>query len=145
MRNHKTLTKIPGELDNAIKCRCNQSCTLDDISNTLKDIRKRKNIVQYSPYKSSSFKEKHPFRVKIKDKPKEGVAEVINKKCSFHSCGSTDDYANNCPKAKKEVYAIVQFPEQESPTEDSESNSMGDSIREHSGDDQDPKEECLVE
>ncbi|MBW0590329.1 hypothetical protein O181_130044 [Austropuccinia psidii MF-1] len=145
MRNHKILTKLPGELENAAKCRCNQNCTIDDIANTLQDIRKRTNIGKFTPYKSSSFKEKQPFRVEFKDKPNESVAEVAKKRDSCHSCGSTDHYANNCPKAKKKVYAIENVPEEESPTEDSESDSMGDAIREPFDDDQDPREEFLVE
>ncbi|MBW0582663.1 hypothetical protein O181_122378 [Austropuccinia psidii MF-1] len=44
MRNHKLLKQLPGELENAVKCRCNQNSTLDDIANTLQDIRKRTNI-----------------------------------------------------------------------------------------------------
>ncbi|MBW0577555.1 hypothetical protein O181_117270 [Austropuccinia psidii MF-1] len=67
------------------------------------------------------------------------------KKHSCHNCGSTDHYSNSCPKAKKEVYAIEKVPEEETPTEDSESDSMGDAIREPSDDDQDPREEFLVE
>ncbi|MBW0578802.1 hypothetical protein O181_118517 [Austropuccinia psidii MF-1] len=145
MRNHKLLTQLPGELEHAVKCRCNQNFTLDDIANTLQDIRKRTNIGKFTPYKSSGFKEKQPFRVEFRDKPKERVAEVTKKKNSCHNCGSTDHYANNCPKAKKKVYAIEKVPEEESPTEDSESDSMGDAIREPSDDDQDPREEFLVE
>ncbi|MBW0550312.1 hypothetical protein O181_090027 [Austropuccinia psidii MF-1] len=145
MRNHKLLTQLPGELEHAVKCRCNQNCTLDDIANTLQDIRKRTNIGKFTPYKSSGFKEKQPFRVEFKDKPKERVAEVAKKRNSCHNCGSTDHYANNCPKAKKKVYAIEKVPEEESPTEDSESDSMGDAIREQSDDEQDPREEFLVE
>ncbi|MBW0513560.1 hypothetical protein O181_053275 [Austropuccinia psidii MF-1] len=145
MKNHKPFTQKQEELEHAIKCRCKENCTLDDIINTLQDVRKRKNIGKYFPYKRSSFKEKQPFRVEIKDKPKERVEEVTKKKNSCRNFGSTDHYANNCPKAKKKVYSIEQVPEEESPTEDSESDSMGDVIREHSDDDQDPKEEPLVE
>ncbi|MBW0540967.1 hypothetical protein O181_080682, partial [Austropuccinia psidii MF-1] len=145
MRNHKLLTQLTGELEHAVKCRCNQNCTLDDIANTLQDIRKRTNIGKFTPYKSSGFREKQPFRVEFKDKPKERVAEVAKKKNSCHNCGSTDHYANNCPKAKKKFYAIEKVPEEESPTEDSESDSMGDAIREPSDDDQDPREEFIVE
>ncbi|MBW0480791.1 hypothetical protein O181_020506 [Austropuccinia psidii MF-1] len=145
MRDHKLLTQIPGELKHAVKCRCNQNCTLDDIANTLQDIRKRTNIGKLSPYKSSGFKEKQPFRVELKDKSKERVAEVTTKKNSCHNCGSTDHYANTCPKAKKKVYAIETVPEVEYSTEDSESDSMGDTIREQSDQDQDPREEFLVE
>ncbi|MBW0515899.1 hypothetical protein O181_055614 [Austropuccinia psidii MF-1] len=80
----------------------------------------------------------------FKDKPKGRVAEVAKKKNFRHNCGSTDHYANNCPKAKMKVYAIEKVPEEESPTEDSESDSMGDAIREPSDDDQDPREDFLV-
>ncbi|MBW0480290.1 hypothetical protein O181_020005 [Austropuccinia psidii MF-1] len=97
MRNHKHLKKIPGELDNAIKCRCNQSCTLDDIANALQDVKKRRNIGKYSPYKSSSFKEKQPFRVEIKDKPKERKAKVTKKKNSCHNCGLLKILRKNGP------------------------------------------------
>ncbi|MBW0557324.1 hypothetical protein O181_097039 [Austropuccinia psidii MF-1] len=123
MRNHEILTQLPGELEHE----------------------KRTNIGKFTPYKSSGFREKQPFRVELKDKPKERVAEVAKKKNSCHNCGSTDHYANKCPKAKKKVYAIEKVPEEESPTEDSESDSMGDAIRELSDDDQDRKEEFLVE
>ncbi|MBW0509540.1 hypothetical protein O181_049255 [Austropuccinia psidii MF-1] len=67
MSNKKLLTQMPGELQHAIKCICNQSCTLDEIANTPKDVRKRTDIGKYSPYKSSSFKEKQPPRVDIKE------------------------------------------------------------------------------
>ncbi|MBW0500569.1 hypothetical protein O181_040284 [Austropuccinia psidii MF-1] len=73
------------------------------------------------------------------------MEEMTKKKNNCHNCDSTDHYANNCLKAKKKVYAIEQVPEEESPTEDSESDSMGDAIREKSDDDQDPREEFLVE
>ncbi|MBW0468460.1 hypothetical protein O181_008175 [Austropuccinia psidii MF-1] len=139
MRNNKLLTQIPEELEHAVKCICNQSCTLDSIANTLQYVRKRTNIGKYSPYKSSGFREKQPFRVKFKDKPRERVAEVTKKKSSCHNCGSTDHYSNNCPNAKKKVYSIEKVPE------DSESDSMGDAIREQSDEDQDPREEFLVE
>ncbi|MBW0489575.1 hypothetical protein O181_029290 [Austropuccinia psidii MF-1] len=144
-RNHKILTQIPGELRHTLKCRCNHNCTLDDIANTLQDIRKRANIGKSLPYKSSGFRDKQPFRVKIREKPRERVAEVAKKNNYCHNCGSTDHYANNFPKAKKKVYDIEKVPEEESPTEDSESDSMGDAIREKSDEYQDPREEFLVE
>ncbi|MBW0513673.1 hypothetical protein O181_053388 [Austropuccinia psidii MF-1] len=138
MRNQKLLTQLPAQLEHAAKCRFNQKFTLDDIANTLQDIRKRKNIGKFTPYKSSGFKEKQPFRVELEDKPKERVAEVAKKKNSCHNYGSTDHYSNNCPNAKKNVYAIEKVPEEESPAEDSESDSMGEANREPSDDDQDP-------
>ncbi|MBW0568970.1 hypothetical protein O181_108685 [Austropuccinia psidii MF-1] len=75
----------------------------------------------------------------FKDKPKERVAEMKKKKNSCHNFGSTDHYASNCPKAKKKVYSIEKVPE------DSESDSIGDDIREISDKQKDPKEEFLVQ
>ncbi|MBW0522433.1 hypothetical protein O181_062148 [Austropuccinia psidii MF-1] len=129
MRNHKPLTEIPGELEHEIKCRYNQSCTIDEIANTSQEVRKRTNMGKYSPYKSSSFKEKQPFRVEIKDKPKDRVEEVTKKKTSCHNFGSTDHYANSFPREKEKFYAIEQVPEEEYLTENSESDFMGYAIR----------------
>ncbi|MBW0497946.1 hypothetical protein O181_037661 [Austropuccinia psidii MF-1] len=112
MRSHKLLKKMPGELENAVKFRCNQIFTLDEIANNFQDVRKRKNIGRYSQFRSSSFKEKQPFRVEFKDKPKEKMAEVTKKKNTCHNCGSKDHYANNCPKEKKKVYTIDKVPEE---------------------------------
>ncbi|MBW0484753.1 hypothetical protein O181_024468 [Austropuccinia psidii MF-1] len=144
MSNHKLRTPMPGELYHAVKCRWNKSVTLDDIANTLQGVRKRKNIQKYFQYKSSSFNRKKPFRVDFKDEPKERVAEVTKKKNSCHNCESTYHYANNCPKAKNKLYAIEKGPEEEPSTEDSDLESMGDSIREPSDDFQDLTEEFLV-
>ncbi|MBW0510991.1 hypothetical protein O181_050706 [Austropuccinia psidii MF-1] len=110
MRNNKLLTQMPGKLEHAVKCRCNHNCTLDDIANTLQEVRKRTNIGKFTPYKSSGFIEKQPFRVEFKDKPKERVAEMEKTKNSCHNCGSTDHYANNFPKAKKKIYSIEKIP-----------------------------------
>ncbi|MBW0489357.1 hypothetical protein O181_029072 [Austropuccinia psidii MF-1] len=117
----------------------------DDIANTLQDVRKRTNIGKYSPYKRSGFREKKSFRVELKDKLRERVEEVNKKNNSCHNFGSTDHYANDCPKAKKKVYAIEKVLEEESSTEDSVSDSMGYSIREPSDEDQNPSEQFLVE
>ncbi|MBW0479814.1 hypothetical protein O181_019529 [Austropuccinia psidii MF-1] len=48
MRKNKLLTQVVGELEHAVKCMCIQSFTLDEISNTLEDVRKRKDIGKYS-------------------------------------------------------------------------------------------------
>ncbi|MBW0540741.1 hypothetical protein O181_080456 [Austropuccinia psidii MF-1] len=94
---------------------------------------------------NTAFKGHASTWVEFKDKPKERVAEVTKKKYSCHNCGSTDHYANNIPKAETKVYAMEEVPEEESPTEDSESDSMGDSTREQSYEKEEPREEFLVE
>ncbi|MBW0541660.1 hypothetical protein O181_081375 [Austropuccinia psidii MF-1] len=70
---------------------------------------------------------------------------MTKKRNPCHSCGSKDHYANNCPKAKKKIYAIEQVPEKEIQQKDSESESMGDANIENSDYDQEPIEEFLVE
>ncbi|MBW0479210.1 hypothetical protein O181_018925 [Austropuccinia psidii MF-1] len=72
------------------------------------------------------------------------MAEVTKKKKACHNCGSTDQYANSCPKEKKKVYAIEPVPEEESLKDDSESEPMGNAITEQSDDDQDKREEFLM-
>ncbi|MBW0466241.1 hypothetical protein O181_005956 [Austropuccinia psidii MF-1] len=127
------------------KSKIIQNYRNDDNENTLQYVRKRTDIGKYTPYRSSGFKQKQPFIVQFKDKPRERVAEVTKKKNSCHNFGSTDHYTNNCPKAKKKVYAIEKVPDEEFPTEDSESDSMGDSIREQLDEEKDPREEFLVQ
>ncbi|MBW0465289.1 hypothetical protein O181_005004 [Austropuccinia psidii MF-1] len=137
MRNHKILTQLPGELEHAVKCRCNQSFTEYEIAKNLQDIRKRKTIERYSPYKVKCFREKQSFRVHNKDKTREKVAEVTKNKNSCQNCGSKNTH--NSPNEKKKIYSIGKLPE------DSESDSMGDAIRENSDYDLSPIQEFLVE
>ncbi|MBW0512145.1 hypothetical protein O181_051860 [Austropuccinia psidii MF-1] len=125
MRNQKLLKQMEGELEYAVKCRYNKIITLDDIANTLQDVRKRTHIGEYSQFRRSIVKEKQPFRVDFKDKPKGKMEELS--------------------KGKEEAYCIAKVPEEESSTEDFGSESMGDAIREQSDDEEDPREEFLVE
>ncbi|MBW0493089.1 hypothetical protein O181_032804 [Austropuccinia psidii MF-1] len=104
MRNHKLLTQMPGELEHAVKCRFNHNCTLDDIANTLQDVRKRTNIGKITPYRSSNFKQ--PFKVEFKEKPNERVAELAKKKNSCHNCGSTDHYPTTVQSQRKKYMQL---------------------------------------
>ncbi|MBW0486463.1 hypothetical protein O181_026178 [Austropuccinia psidii MF-1] len=54
MINQKLLKQLPGELEHELKVRFNQRCTLDDIANTLKYVRKRKNKGKYSSNEGSN-------------------------------------------------------------------------------------------
>ncbi|MBW0498896.1 hypothetical protein O181_038611 [Austropuccinia psidii MF-1] len=72
MGNHKLLAQIPGELEHAVKFRCNHNLTLDDIENNLPDMRKRTNIGKYTQYKNSGFKEKELSGWSLKTNPQKG-------------------------------------------------------------------------
>ncbi|MBW0552574.1 hypothetical protein O181_092289 [Austropuccinia psidii MF-1] len=100
---------------------------------------------KYSPYKGNSLIKKQPFVFDNKGKRKEKMAKVTKKKNFCHNWRSTDSYAKSFPKAKQKIYAIEKVQEDEILAEDSESDSIGDSIRVTSDDDQDPIEEFLVE
>ncbi|MBW0521120.1 hypothetical protein O181_060835 [Austropuccinia psidii MF-1] len=53
MRNHKLLTKLPGDLEHEVKCRFSKESTLDEISNTLKEVRIRTSIGIYNTHSTS--------------------------------------------------------------------------------------------
>ncbi|MBW0504813.1 hypothetical protein O181_044528 [Austropuccinia psidii MF-1] len=133
------------------KPRQKKLCMVEESNNpevqycTFQDVRNRANKWKCSPYEGSSFREKQPLKVDNKDKPRKKVTDVPNKKNSYHIYGSKDYYTNNCPNAKKEIYAIEKVPEEEAQGEYSESDSMGNAIRAKSDDNQDPIEEFLVE
>ncbi|MBW0533223.1 hypothetical protein O181_072938 [Austropuccinia psidii MF-1] len=113
MKNHKLLTQIPGELEHAVRFRCNKGFTLDDISNTLQDVRKQTNIGKYSQYRSSSFKYKEPFRVEFKDKAKERLEEVTKKKkyCHNYSMGDAIREQSDEDQAPREEL-LVEYQEE---------------------------------
>ncbi|MBW0570657.1 hypothetical protein O181_110372 [Austropuccinia psidii MF-1] len=116
MRNHKLLKQIPVELENAIKCRCKQNCTLEDIANMLKDRKAQR--------KGGRSDQEEKFLSQL----------WFNR-----------PLCQQLSKGKEKIYAIDKVPEEESPTEDSESDSMGDAIREQSDEEEEPREEFLVE
>ncbi|MBW0581611.1 hypothetical protein O181_121326 [Austropuccinia psidii MF-1] len=92
---------MSGEIEHAVKCRCNHNLTLYDIANTLQDVRKRMNIWKYTPYKSSGFKEKQPFKVEFKDKPRERVAVVAKKKNSVTTVVQHTTMPTTVPRQRK--------------------------------------------
>ncbi|MBW0543936.1 hypothetical protein O181_083651 [Austropuccinia psidii MF-1] len=66
MRNHKLLTQMPGELEHALKCICNYNCTLDDIENTLQDVRKNFGSTDHYSSCSKTKKKSMPLRKSLR-------------------------------------------------------------------------------
>ncbi|MBW0486915.1 hypothetical protein O181_026630 [Austropuccinia psidii MF-1] len=75
MSNHQLLTKITGKREHEVKCRCNHSCTLDDIDNTLQEVRKRKNIDHYSNNFPKGKKKIYAFEKVPKEEIQEEYSE----------------------------------------------------------------------
>ncbi|MBW0537680.1 hypothetical protein O181_077395 [Austropuccinia psidii MF-1] len=57
MRNHKLLTKLPGDLEHAIKFRCSKESTLDEISTTLQEVRIITSISRYNTHSTGDNRE----------------------------------------------------------------------------------------
>ncbi|MBW0555129.1 hypothetical protein O181_094844 [Austropuccinia psidii MF-1] len=65
MRNHKLLTKLPGDLEHAVTCRCSKESTLDEISTILQEVRIRTSIGRYNTH--SNGDKRHNPTLKAKE------------------------------------------------------------------------------
>ena len=144
MRNHKILTKLPGDLEHAVKCRCSKISSIDDIANVIQDVRKKTSIGSSSPYRSHDSREKPKILMEKDLKPTNGE-EAPRRRNTCHNCGSPDHYANNCPKGKKKIFAIEEESVEEHMEYKSDSDSMGNGLRQDSDSGSEPIEQYLLE
>ncbi|MBW0583883.1 hypothetical protein O181_123598 [Austropuccinia psidii MF-1] len=128
MSNHKLLTQMPGELEHAVKCRCNHNCTLDDIENTLQDVRKRTNI-----------------GCSLKTNTEKGWQKWKRRKIIFATVVQQTIMPTTVQRKREKSMPLRTSQGRNPQTQDSEPDSMVDAIREQSDDDQDPRGEFLVE
>ncbi|MBW0495765.1 hypothetical protein O181_035480 [Austropuccinia psidii MF-1] len=99
MRNHKLLTKLPGYLEHAVKCRCSKESTLDEISTTLQEVRIRTFIGRYNNHCTGDNRESPTLEAKeIHDSDSEITT-------GFHNWESPNHYADNSPKDREEIFA----------------------------------------
>ncbi|MBW0537392.1 hypothetical protein O181_077107 [Austropuccinia psidii MF-1] len=80
MRNHKLLTKLPGDLEHAVKCRCSKDSTLDEISNTLQEVRIRRSIGRYNNHSTGDNRENPTMESK---ETHDSESEITT---GFHNC-----------------------------------------------------------
>ncbi|MBW0556027.1 hypothetical protein O181_095742 [Austropuccinia psidii MF-1] len=64
MRNQKVPTQFPGELEPAVKNRCNKDRTLDDIANILQEVSTRTSINRYDTHKTGDKLENKTLETK---------------------------------------------------------------------------------
>ncbi|MBW0543521.1 hypothetical protein O181_083236 [Austropuccinia psidii MF-1] len=81
MRNHQLLTKLPGDLEHAVKCRCSKESILDEISTDLKEVRIRTYIGRYNNNSTGDNMENPTLEAK------------------------ETHYADNSPKDREEIFA----------------------------------------
>ncbi|MBW0543582.1 hypothetical protein O181_083297 [Austropuccinia psidii MF-1] len=64
MSNQKVPTQFPGELEPAVKRRCNKDRTLDDIANTLQEVSIETYIDRYDTHKTGDKMENKTLETK---------------------------------------------------------------------------------
>ncbi|MBW0510209.1 hypothetical protein O181_049924 [Austropuccinia psidii MF-1] len=99
MRDHKLLTQIPGELEHAIKSRCKKDCTLGEITNTLQEVWIGKSIGRYDNNRTGANRYNPTLERKEAHYPAE-----LEKTRTCHRCGSPNQYEDNCPKDRKQIF-----------------------------------------
>ncbi|MBW0579938.1 hypothetical protein O181_119653 [Austropuccinia psidii MF-1] len=99
MRNHKLLTKLPGDLENALKCRCSKESMLDEISTTFQEVRIRTSIGRYNTHITGEKRDNPTLEAK---ETHDSDYEIAT---GFHNYESPKHYAENSPKDREEISA----------------------------------------
>ncbi|MBW0545320.1 hypothetical protein O181_085035 [Austropuccinia psidii MF-1] len=119
MRNHKFLTKLPGDLEHAVKCRCSKESTLDEISNNLQEGRIRTSIGRYNNHSNGDNRENPTLEAKGTN---DSDSEITT---GFHNWESPNHYADNSPKDKEEIFAREGEARKDQEGPESDSDSVG--------------------
>ncbi|MBW0586173.1 hypothetical protein O181_125888 [Austropuccinia psidii MF-1] len=139
MRNHKLLTKLPGDLEHAVKCRCSKESTLDQISNTLQEVRIRTSIGRYNNHSTGDNRENPTLEAK---ETHDSESEITT---GFHNCESPNHYAENSPKDREEIFPREEETGKDQEGHESDSDSVGNGCGDNSYSEPNPHEEYLVE
>ncbi|MBW0565768.1 hypothetical protein O181_105483 [Austropuccinia psidii MF-1] len=139
MRNHKLLTKLPGDLDNEFKCRFSKELTLDEISNTFQEVRMKTSTGRYYTHSTGDNRE-NP--TPVAQETHDSESEITT---GFKSCESTNQYAESTPKDRKEIFARKEETRKYQESHESDSDSVGNGCGNESYSETTPKEEYLVD
>ncbi|MBW0474796.1 hypothetical protein O181_014511 [Austropuccinia psidii MF-1] len=138
MRNHKLLTKLPADLEHAVKCRCSKESTLDEISTTLQEVRIRTSIGRYNTHSTGDKRENPTLEAK---ETHDSESEITR---GFHNCELPNHYADNLPKDREEISAREKATRKDQEGHESDSDSVGNGRGNHSYSEPNPIEEYLV-
>ncbi|MBW0587163.1 hypothetical protein O181_126878 [Austropuccinia psidii MF-1] len=139
IRNHKLLTKLPGDLEHAVKCRLSKESTLDQISNTLQKVRIRKSIGRYNNHSTGDNRDNPTLEAK---ETHDSESEITT---GFQNCGSTNQYAENSCKERKEIFEREEETRKDQEGHESDSDSVGNDCGNNSYSEANPHEEYLFE
>ncbi|MBW0550030.1 hypothetical protein O181_089745 [Austropuccinia psidii MF-1] len=119
MRNHKLLTKLPGDLEHAVKCRCSKESTLDEISTTFQEVKIRTSIGRYNTHCTGDNRENPILEAK---ETHDSESEITTE---FHNCESPNHYAGSYPKDREETFAREEETRKDQEGHESDSDSVG--------------------
>ncbi|MBW0547525.1 hypothetical protein O181_087240 [Austropuccinia psidii MF-1] len=97
MKNHKLLTKLPGDLENEVKFRCSKESTLDEISTTLQEVRIRTSIGRYNTRNTGNSRENPTLEAK---ETHDSESEITTRS---QSCESPNHYAENVSIDREDI------------------------------------------
>ncbi|MBW0557052.1 hypothetical protein O181_096767 [Austropuccinia psidii MF-1] len=119
MRNHKLFTKLPGDLEHSFKCRCSKEYTLDEISNTLQEVKMRTSIGRCNTRSTGDNRENPTL------KNKEIYDSVSQIKKGFQNLESPNNYSENFLKDREEISAREKETRKDQEGHGSDSDSVG--------------------
>ena len=125
----KILRQCNGDLEHAVKSRCQKFSSFEDIISAMEDITSKTNI--------GKRREMYPAKQEDKRKPD------VKKDIVCHSCGKKGHISPKCPSNNKKVHAVTSEPtdkEPEEPCEYRNSDSESDSDSDVSD-----KDNCVIE
>ncbi|MBW0553559.1 hypothetical protein O181_093274 [Austropuccinia psidii MF-1] len=138
-RNYKLLTKLLGDLEHAVKCRCSKESTLHEISNTLQEVRIRTSIGRYNNHSTGDNRENPTLEA---NKTNDSDSEITTR---FHNLESLNPYADNSPKDRGEMFSREEETTEDQEGHESDSDSVGNGCGNNSYSEPNPHEEYLVE
>ncbi|MBW0522740.1 hypothetical protein O181_062455 [Austropuccinia psidii MF-1] len=121
IRNHKLLTKLPGDLAHAVKCICSKESTLNEISTTLQEVRIRTSIGRYITHGTGDNRENPTLEAR---ETHDSESEITK---GFHNCESPNHYAENFAKDREEICAREEETRKDQEGHESDSDSVGNS------------------
>ncbi|MBW0523711.1 hypothetical protein O181_063426 [Austropuccinia psidii MF-1] len=139
MRNHKLLTKLPGDVEDAVKCRCSKESTFNQISNTLQEVRIKKSIGRYNNHSTGDNRENPTLEAK---ETHYSESEITT---GFQNSESPNHYAENSSKYREEIFAREEETRKDQGGHGSDSDSVGNGCGENSYSELNPHEDYLVE
>ncbi|MBW0479498.1 hypothetical protein O181_019213 [Austropuccinia psidii MF-1] len=139
MRYHKLLPKLPGDLENALKCRFSKESTLDEISTTLQEVRIRTSIGRYNTHSTGDKRGNPTLEAK---EAHDSDSEITT---GFKNYESPNHYAEIAPKDREEIFEREEETRKDQEGHESDSDSVGNGCGDNSYSEPNPHDEYLVD